>query len=65
VLLSQLGEDDVLVRQTVDEEPRAVVFHVLMGSPSHSHPLQFRMVGPDVEHVVEAVEEFRRRHGRW
>lgn len=35
-----------------------------MHSQTHSHPLQFRIVGADVEHMVESVEEFRRRHGR-
>ena len=52
-LLGQLPDSRLVVRRTIDEHDQAVVFHVLAGSTSHSHPLQFRIVGPDVQRVLD------------
>ncbi len=53
LLLGRLPDDRLVVRAIVDEHEQAVVFHVLAGTFSHSHPLQFRIVGPDVERVLD------------
>ena len=56
-LLGLLSDDRLVIRRTVDAHDQAIVFHVLAGSASHSHPLQFRIVGPDVERILEWLAE--------
>jgi hypothetical protein len=67
LLFGQLPDDRLVIRRTVDDRDQAVVFHVLAGTTSHSHPLQFRIIGPDVERVLDWLarhsQSFRRDPG--